>query len=970
MAKRKLVYDDEPEESYSEAPQEEVQEDVQEEPSFWDSAWDTAKDVADFFTQPAQNALKVLSYLDKPRGMIAGGVKAALDNTDIIEGIKNGWDENTSWGEMIPYLPGGEEFKEEHPYISAGAGFGADVALDPMWLVPPAKMASGAQKVSKAVGLTDNVINPAVNAFRNSRFGKNAIATTEDILGKNRVNEAGIDMDFNYGRAQDALEDSDITDDIVKLKKQYGDDSAKQLTQYVEAAERPSNPMTMTPQMETDIIDSFQRGDMAKDIAGGVYSKENALDALRGNRSPIFEEDIPDYLLQQHQIDDILQGRGVPDYVYRDQILSQIQDPNLRSAIQHVGDSVIARNKDYQSKLKSIGMLGDESAVHFQGGSHLRRSYEKYETPEDFLEVVRKNGTPEEWQRVFEDYQKMKGNGVGPAHKISTKDFIQRQRLSSETMQKMGLVEDAQYRATDTFNRASKTLRENQYLSDVAAKFGKDADEAARLSRDSAMAREYVPVPNTKEYGALAGKWIPTDVANQVMKRLGIKNDSVPEWWKKFVSHWKVGKLANPASIMRNFYSGLPMANAFGKVPMKDMPMLMKEVSIAMAKGKKSNLWREYLGSGAKESKFSKADMDNILSGSTHGVMGKIRKLENIGMDAFGLPDDFWRAVVFAHYRRKGLDIKAAGEKARKALLDYENTPEWVSKLGRTGIVPFARFPFHATKATAKALWENPATVTKYYKPVNHSDKDTMDILPDYLEPQNLVAYGDGTRVVDGKEIPVKKHFDMSYVLPFANDVSIGNPAMSAWQLYNTGKNGLGQQVIRPGMSNKDKAEVYFNEVVRNGMAPAVLSKYTWDKLGNAITGKVDSKGRAYDLEDAIEQTMLGIKKVPVNIEEEYTKRQTGLKNDARNIQTEINRIKKDKSLTDEQKAEDIKEYERQKANVEKQQKELAERYTKYLPPEPEKPQKPKRGKRKKDEQKQEQPRPEKPKKPKRKLSD
>ena len=28
-------------------------------------------------------------------------------------------------------------------------------------------------------------------------------------------------MDFNYGRAQDALEDSDITDDIAKLKKQY-----------------------------------------------------------------------------------------------------------------------------------------------------------------------------------------------------------------------------------------------------------------------------------------------------------------------------------------------------------------------------------------------------------------------------------------------------------------------------------------------------------------------------------------------------------------------------------------------------------------------------------------------------------------------------------------------------------------------------------------------------------------------------
>ena len=288
---------------------------------------------------------------------------------------------------------------------------------------------------------------------------------------------------------------------------------------------------------------------------------------------------------------------------------------------------------------------------------------------------------------------------------------------------------------------------------------------------------------------------------------------------------------------------------------------------------------------------------------------------------------------------------------ARKAILDYENTPEWVETLGKTGISPFARFPFHATKATAKALWERPANVSSYYKPVNQSDKDTMDILPDYLEPQNLVPLWEGTKKVNGENVPVKNHLDVSYIMPFANDINIGNPAMEAWQLFNTGRNSLNQEVIHPGMSDKDKAQAYFDAIVRNGIAPAMLSKYTWDKLGNAVTGKVDSKGRSYDLDQALANTVLGLKNVPVNIEEEYTKRQTGLKNDARNIQAQINRIKKDKSLTEEQRKEDVREYQKRKQKVEQEQKELAERYQKYLTQKPknEKPknEKPKKQKRK-----------------------
>lgn len=910
----------------------------EEEPSFFDSAIDSAvgavSNIAEAISEPAGTVLNALSYLDKPRGALAGGVKAALDNSDIIEGIKSGWEDNTSWGEVA--IP--EDVREEHPYLSAAAGIGMDVLADPLWLVPPAKAAKMAGAVGKATGITDNLVNPAVNAIRNSDAGRRAISFGEDVLGRNRVNEAGIDRDFNYGRGQDNLVDSDLTDELAGIRT-MGDTAMSDMTRYIEAAERPQNPLSLTPQMETDIMDSFGRGNMAGDIASGVYSRENALDTLRRN---VFDEDIPDYLLQQHQVDDILSGRGVSDYVYRDQVLSSIQDPNLRAAIQSVGDKIVERNKYYTEQLRNSGLIGDDALVHFQDGSHYRRSYEKYETPEEFLEAVRKNGTPEEWRSVYADYQRNHGAssmGTSPLHKINRNDFIKRQRLSSETLEKLGLIDDAQYRVADTFNRSSKALRESEYLSSVASRFGKAEDEAAILSRDLPESRTYVPIPESRAYGDLAGMWVPRDVANQVMKRIGTKPDNINKTWQNLVSIWKVGKLANPASIMRNFYSGLPMANVFGKVPMAKMPKLMMDAANAMRLGKKSQLYREYVGSGAKESKLTKEELTDILEGETEGVINSIkqgnlkegaakgfRKAGNFGMKYFNKPDDFWRLVVFKHYRDQGMSVKEAGDMARKSLLDYQNTPEWISSLAKTGVVPFARFPFHAGKATAKALWERPANVTAYYKPSNQTDDDTREILPSYLKPQNLLPIGKGTRTVDGKEQTVHNNIDVSYILPFASDISIGNPLVDAIQLARTGKNGIGQQIIRPGMSDADKVKAYA-EFAANSLFPTVASPYTLNRIYNGATGQVDEKGRQYDLGWSLAQTLGGVKNVPVNTDEMYKNRKTGYESDMRNVQAEINRIKRNKSMSEEQKAEKIAEYRRQKKQLEQEKKELRKTY-------------------------------------------
>ena len=878
------------------------------------SIFDIAKDVGSTLLSPASAALEAISYLDKPRGAIAGGVNALLDNTDLVEGIKKGWDENTSWKEALP-----DQFKEEHPTLSSLAGFVGDVVLDPTWLVTPAKIGAGLAKTSKAVGLTDNLINPAINAVKNSETGAKVIAGLEDVAGVNRLAKTGLVDDFNRGRSLDNVLMSDITDELHGAKKALGN-NFDDITKYVEAADRPAQTVAANAD---DVLKAVDDGSVFTKIKNGELTREQAFETLRQNG-----REIPDQLLQTHQRQAQIAKEAIPDYVYRDEILNQIPDETVRKQIQTLGDKIAGENKTIADKMYNAGRIGDGEFVEFLGGSHLRRSYEKFESADDFLKSVRKNGTEEEWQKAYTDFQKNK-SGIGPSatHKIDQRDFMKRQNLSEETMKKMGLVTDPEYRVMDTLNRASKTLREDDFLTQVNSMFGKTAEEAAQLSRNLPKSREYIPIPDSKAYGLLAGKWVPKDVANQVLNITGTKAPSseLAKSWQKLVSWWKVGKLAAPAPIARNFYSGLPMANVFGQVPMKNIPVEMGRVMAAWKNGGKNNpLIRELRSSGALDGQWVKGELGNILSGNKKN---RIANIAEKGMDAFGAPDKFWRAVVYSYHKNHGKSMEEAGKIARKALLDYDSAPEWINTLGKSGIVPFAKFPFLAGKETAKALWKNPAQVTKYTKMQNQvNNEDRQTIMPDYLKSRTLLPIGEGTRMVNGKPQKVQNNIDLSYILPFASDMSFGNPVTDAMMLAKTGRNGIGQEIIKPGMTAKEKA-LAWAEYAGNSIAPTVASPYTVEKIVNGYQGNVDSKGRQYDLRSALWQTLGGIKNVPINTQEMFTSRIKKVGMDINNNKAMISNIQRDSSMNEKQKKERIAEHVSQITELQKEAKRIQDAY-------------------------------------------
>lgn len=872
------------------------------------NVWDVVK-------EPASTALEALSYLDKPRGALAGATVALQNDTPVLEGLSKGWDNNTSWKETF-----NQDWVKENPKTSAVAGLATDILADPLWVLTPAKVAGTLAKGSKAVGLTDNVINPLVNSAKNTEFGQKAVAVTEDILGKNRVADEA--FDYNSARSTDQLEADDLMDSVKGLKKEFGEDANK-LTDYVEARALDNSPK-LTANTDTDkVLSSFLKGNLASDIANNTVTRKQATEVLRDAG-----EEIPDYLLQNQQRLAKLEGRAIDEPITRDSVLNAIPNPALRKAIESIGEQFITRNKSNSDRLRATGRLSDEQYVSYLDGEHLRRSYAQYENPDNFLEALRKNGTDEEYRRVYQALNKSKApgsQGYGANHKVDMKDFVQRQTLSDATMKKLGLIKDPEYRIMDTLNRSSKTLREDEYLERVATVWGKGADEAADLSRTLPKRRQYLPIPESSAYGALAGKWVPKDIHDQVIKMTGTGKSSseLVEAWQKGVSWFKVAKLANPASTMRNFYSGIPMANVFGKLPMQQMPKYMAKATMALKQGNKNPLMREVKGTGILGNVWQKQELKNIIGENPTGI----KYLAEKGMNAFGKPDEFWRVATYAFHRDQGKSVKEAAQIANKAMFDYSNAPEWINTMSRNGIVPFAKFPFMATQATLKAAYESPAKLSKFIKPQNQvNNEDREKILPDYMKAKTLLPLGDGTRIVNGKEQKVQNNLDLSYVLPFANDVKLGNPVLDALIMSRTGQNGLGQKVIKDGMTAGEKSKVWANWAY-NALGPSfpLPGNYAGDKLQNAIQGNVDSKGRAYDVPSAVAQTLFGLKNNPINTEELYNQKVVSLTNEQRNVKAVMNQISKDKSLSKDQKNERLREHQSQLKELGKQIKDVGQ---------------------------------------------
>lgn len=600
----------------------------------------------------------------------------------------------------------------------------------------------------------------------------------------------------------------------------------------------------------------------------------------------------------------------------RSQVLDEARGLGLsEDAVQRLyqtGEEAASLMDYFTRELYKQGLIDDKTMVRFMGGTHLRREFARNVTPEKFLAIIKETGTPQEVQRAIEFIDRAKRSreyrglhGI----KLNLDNLTKRLNLSEETQTRLGRIYNAEYLVGRSSQVSSDLIHTFNFLKDVADNYA--------VAKPTEGFRKFVG----KEFGALEGKWVPENIYREVQRQVGQFKD-IPGFWSKSLGWWKMGKtVLNPATHARNFLSNLILLN-IGGMPAYEVPVYLARAMTEMKKGgeifKEANRVSPFLSQGFSRGEkltrlLEKGQNADILTKGANVVKSGVRGMA----DLYQKNEQVGKLAAYMWAKDRGKTAQEAAKFADAILFNYSKVPPVVDWLRRTGVVPFASFPYFATVATGKALWERPASVAKYYKAVSsQQDKDERNVLPEYLEPRSLLPIdkllqGMGidrtTRTVDGKEQKIRNYLDMQYIYPFETQVGI-SPVVGLAAAISANRDPFTKKdIVRPGMTD-DEALAARAEYVAKALAPSAAG-YSAEKVYHALMGHTDAKGRQYQLPEALAQTLFGLKNVPINLDETARQRLLQIKSEQDAVKSEIRRVNQDRRLTEAEKKDRTNEY-------------------------------------------------------------
>ena len=149
------------------------------------------------------------------------------------------------------------------------------------------------------------------------------------------------------------------------------------------------------------------------------------------------------------------------------------------------------------------------------------------------------------------------------------RDFTKAERAA------MGEIDEARYAIAKTLHGMIHDVETGRYLEWIGSTYGKikgeqingEIVEASDRMRDTFAPGTWVQVPETKipgtsvsKYGALAGKFVPGPIWNDVRQSVGFRFG--PELWRDILGAWKTAKTAlSPAVHTNNVMANFVMAD-------------------------------------------------------------------------------------------------------------------------------------------------------------------------------------------------------------------------------------------------------------------------------------------------------------------------------------------------------------------------------------------------------------------------
>ena len=248
------------------------------------------------------------------------------------------------------------------------------------------------------------------------------------------------------------------------------------------------------------------------------------------------------------------------------------------------GDSFLAGAKGAPSSQSGLGMTGGSGVAPGKVIVKTRRAMLDTATPEieglDPAEQKTKLAEVVYWpvgETKPAKYADWESAGTWEVRDTAAGDLVMWRDFTKAERVKMGEIDEARYAIAKTLHRMVHDVEVGRYLEWLSQRYAKkpgeafegEIVEASERFKDAFKPGEWVQVPDTKipgtsvmKYGALAGRYLPGPVWNDLRQVVNGRFQPLGENYQRILSMWKTAKTAlSPGVHTNNVMSNFVMAD-------------------------------------------------------------------------------------------------------------------------------------------------------------------------------------------------------------------------------------------------------------------------------------------------------------------------------------------------------------------------------------------------------------------------
>ncbi|OPY13028.1 MAG: hypothetical protein A4E69_01867 [Syntrophus sp. PtaB.Bin138] len=231
---------------------------------------------------------------------------------------------------------------------------------------------------------------------------------------------------------------------------------------------------------------------------------------------------------------------------------------------------------------------------------------------------------------------------------------------------------------------------------------------------------DFVQLPNTKDYGPLAGAYVRKPIADDLRPVMDINTDrgkllnTIVSIERQGMAAFKMGKVAlNFPTAFRNVISNIIQNNMRGR-PLSKIPADL--IAAAESLKAKDRYYEEAFGMGIFNTNWFATEINDVLEEFRKAESGRLDKiltaLKNVAK-YYGKIDDLNKHAIFLQLRKEGKPVDAAALEAMKWGMDYSLTSRSIKGLRQT-IMPFATYQYKIAPLIAECLKKRPWVLAKF----------------------------------------------------------------------------------------------------------------------------------------------------------------------------------------------------------------------------------------------------------------